>query len=272
MKEPIDNSALSPEQQDTARLIDRLLGQTIAARYEDFCRLSAGAFSLNATKPIAAHVLRELESTLRGILAVPMQAVAVTAPDFDGKTKSARRKLKSLGFENEAINRAIRSLEPRTSHRTQIQTIVSQLGLDKNGDIASQWIALTASVGLAHNRSFHDSMRMDDKFNTGFAQPFHTVVRAVVVALQNRYAALMRRVEELAVSRDYAKAVKAFKQEIPGAKPLQWHFFQHLVDGEWLSHLIKEGLVVEPLVPLEGIKAEQNFGAWPLGNYLYQRP
>jgi hypothetical protein len=65
----MENSAntfdLSPEQRDTARLLDELLGQAIAARYEDFCRLSSGAFTINAAKPMALHALRELNSMLR---------------------------------------------------------------------------------------------------------------------------------------------------------------------------------------------------------------
>src|SRR5712664_4020237 len=90
MKELVNTFALSPEQRDTATLLDELLGQAIAARYEDFCRLSAGAFSLNVSKPMAAHALRELDSMLRSVLAVPMEAVAVTATDFQQKLKHAR--------------------------------------------------------------------------------------------------------------------------------------------------------------------------------------
>jgi hypothetical protein len=65
MKEPVNTFAMSPEQRDTATLLDKLLGQAIKARYEDFCRLSAGAFSLNVPKPMAAHALRELDSMVQ---------------------------------------------------------------------------------------------------------------------------------------------------------------------------------------------------------------
>jgi hypothetical protein len=43
MEEPVNAFDLPPEQQDTASLLDRLLGKAIADRYVDFCRLAAGA-------------------------------------------------------------------------------------------------------------------------------------------------------------------------------------------------------------------------------------
>jgi hypothetical protein len=96
MKEPVNTFALLPEQRDTATLLDKLLGQAIEARYEDFCRLSVGTFSLNVSKPMAAHTLRELDSMLRSVLAVPMEAVAVAATDFQQKLKHARKQLRGL--------------------------------------------------------------------------------------------------------------------------------------------------------------------------------
>jgi hypothetical protein len=76
MDQPVNAFDLSPEQQETASLLQRLLGSAIANRYVDFCRLAAGAFALNVSRPMAAHALRELDSMLRGALEVPMEAKA----------------------------------------------------------------------------------------------------------------------------------------------------------------------------------------------------
>ena len=124
--------------------------------------------------------------------------------------------------------------------------------------------------GAAHGRSFHRSLNVDTNFRADYQEPFDTVIRAVVVALRSRYTALMRRAEVLASSTDYRKAVKAFANEIPGAMPLQWHFFQHLKTGDWLPHLINEGLIAEPLAPIESAGETRNFGPWPLGHYLHR--
>jgi hypothetical protein len=269
----LENSAntfdLSPEQRDTARLLDELLGQAIAARYEDFCRLSSGAFAIHAAKPVALHALRELNSMLRGVLAVPMGAVEILDKDFKERLESARNRLTDLKFSDGAVNEAVKRLLPGTA-KTQIEKIVTQLGLASDGDIAKKWIALTNRGGAAHGRSFHRSLSVDGDFRANYQEPFDTVIRAVVVALRSRYTALMRRVEVLASSTDCRKAVKAFANEIPGAMPLQWHFFQHLKTGDWLSHLIKEGLIAEPLAPLESAGETRNFGPWPLGHYLHR--
>lgn len=74
MDEPHNTFDLSPEQQHTSTLLNRLLGKAIADRYVDFCRLAAGAFALKVSRPMAAHGLRELDSMLRQVLAVPMEA------------------------------------------------------------------------------------------------------------------------------------------------------------------------------------------------------
>ncbi len=269
MEDPTNTFDLSLEQRDTARLLDELLGQAIAARYEDFCRLSSGAFAIHASKPMAVHALRELNSMLRGVLAVPMGAVEVPEEDFEERLNSARKRLTDLQFGDDAVNEAVKRLLPGTA-KSQIQKIVTQLGLASDGDIAKKWIALTNKGGAAHGRSFHHSLSVDDGFRTDYQEPFDTVIRAIVVALRNRYTALMRRTEVLASSTDYARAAKAFANEIPGAMPLQWHFFQHLKTGDWLPHLIKEGLIAEPLAPLESAGEARNFGPWPLGHYLHR--
>src|SRR5438552_2729334 len=72
-----DGFALSPEQQDTASLLERLLGRVIADRYIDFSRLAASATGLRVSRPMAAHALRELESMLRRSLEAPMDAKAI---------------------------------------------------------------------------------------------------------------------------------------------------------------------------------------------------
>ena len=156
---PVNAFELSPEQQDTASLLERLFGKAIADRYIDFCRLAAGAFSLKVSRPIAAHALRELDSTLRDVLAVPMDAKVPKKPENADKIAEARKLLKGLGcFDDGALDRATNGLKPRYNHKTQIRKIVARLGLDPNGDIAHRWTSLCDNVGRVHERSFHHSL------------------------------------------------------------------------------------------------------------------
>src|SRR5438067_114750 len=103
MEERVNTFDLSREQQDTAALLQQLLGKAIADRYVDFCRLAAGAFALNVSRPMAAHALRELDSTLRHVLEAPMEAKAQESPDDPQRLDKAREQLSALGFDDAAI-------------------------------------------------------------------------------------------------------------------------------------------------------------------------
>jgi hypothetical protein len=113
MQEPINTFALSPEQQDTAVLLRRLLGKAITDRYIDFCRLAAGAFPLIVSRPMAAHALRELDSTLRHVLEVPMEATASESSEDTARLDEARNQLRALGYDAETVQQASKYLKPR---------------------------------------------------------------------------------------------------------------------------------------------------------------
>src|SRR3979411_832213 len=81
----------------------------------------------------------------------------------------------------------------------------------------------------------------------------------------------MRRVEELAAMPDRAQAAALFASEIPGALPLQSHFFQRLTTGDWLQHLTRKELLGAPLYGAEEPSAAGiHYRQWPAGNYLYR--
>jgi hypothetical protein len=268
MPEPVNTFALSPEQQDTAILLRRLLGKAITDRYVDFCRLARGAFPLIVSRPMAAHALRELDSTLRHVLEVPMEAKASETSEDIARLDEARNQLRTLGYDAETVQQALKNLKPRFTHKHQIRKIVARLGLDPDGDIATKWASLSDSVGKAHERAFHRSLAVDDEFRMRYQQPFDTVIRAVAVALEGRYATLMRRVEEIAAMPNRAAAAAAFASEIPEAMPLQWHFFKTLTTGDWLPHLAKQKLLGEPIIEPEEASNGLRNRQWPAGNYL----
>jgi hypothetical protein len=198
-----------------------------------------------------------------------MDAKAAQDEASSEKIEKAKLQLTALGFDESAIQRASSALKPRFSHKNQIRKIVARLGLAPDGDVAKCWTSLCDSFGKAHQRSFHHSLDVDDEFRSRYQQPFDTVIRAVTIALQGRYVALMRRVEELAEMPNRSEAVALFASEIPGALPLQWHFFQRLQSGDWLPHLARERLLDEPIAgSREGAGEGMRFRQWPAGNYL----
>ena len=260
-----DPLGLSEEQADTDRRLRQLLGTAIADRYVDFCRLSSGQLPLIVSRPLAGHALRELDSMIRTILTVPLEARSTDNDQQEAMRHDARRMLKKMGFDDAAVQRAGDELKPKLSHRAQIERIISQLGLASDSDIAKLWIGLNETYGRVHQRSFHERLEVDDQFRADYARQFDTVIRAVVVQLQNRYAALMRRTKEIAAMPP-AKGIKLFLREIPGAIQLQQYFYENLTE-EWLPFLEKEGLLGEPL-PDAQIGTVLRLWAWPVGRYL----
>jgi len=268
MTESENDGKLTAEQRDTVNLLDRLLGRAIADRYVDFSRLASGLFDLRVSRPVAAHALRELDSMLRDALVVPMEVKAAESSINPDQLTRAKASLEELGFEGAAVEKAVTALKPRVNHANAIRQITARLGLASDGDVAKAWIALTATVGRAHERSFHRSLAVDDEFRKAFQQPFDMVIRAVALALQRRYSALMKRVEEIAGMPDKGHAVSLFEREIPGAMPLQWHFFEKLQTADWLPHLARQKLVGAPLSESTGGGGINRFREWPAGNYL----
>lgn len=98
LTDPPEVFALTPEQQNTVGLLERLLGRAIANRYVDFSRLAASATGLRVSRPIAAHALRELESMIRASLVVPMDADAAINESDAIRSEEAAKLLKTIGL------------------------------------------------------------------------------------------------------------------------------------------------------------------------------
>jgi hypothetical protein len=260
---------LSPEQRNTEFLIRRLLGAQIADRYVDFCRLVAGECSLRVSSPMAGHALRELESIVRQTLATPLEAMPSPSAEELEKVKAAEKQLQMLGFKKNKIDAALDKLKPRPNHKQQIEGIVTRLGLSADGDIARAWKMLTDAHSKAHGRKFYDSLIVDDTFRAEWQVPLDTVIRALMIALQSRYAVFMKRIEELVAEGNCAKAAENFSKEIPGALPLLWHFFNGLQSPDWLPHLARLNLLAAPTSASEEPEPDSlPLGKWPAGRYL----
>lgn len=270
MDQPAKPFVLSPEQSNTESLIRRLLGPPIADRYVDFCRLAAGECGLRVSSPIAGHALRELESIVRQTLAAPMEATFTPSAEALAKLEEATRQLNGLGFSKIQIDDAIaKGLAPRLSHPEQIEAIVTRLGLAPDGDIARAWKKLTGAHGKAHGRAFYTALTVDESFRRDWQVPLDTVMRGLMIALQRRYAAFIKRIEELVGAPNPAKAAKDFSKEIPAALPLLWHFFNRLQSPDWLPHLARLNLLAAPQSEWEDRTTESiPLGQWPAGRYL----
>jgi hypothetical protein len=245
-----------------------LLGPAFAVRYEDFCRLAMGKFDLNTSLLMAAHALRELESMLRAVLAGPMGTVPTIDDSLSEKFAIAKSELRKLGLPDPILTDLEKVLKPKHSHKDQIKLLLGRLELNPDGDIANRWINLTKNVEVAHKRS-NDGLRTNEEYRENFQRPFDAVLRAVLTALAGQYTSLIQHVDRITVDVDRARAVAAFRREIPSAAPLQWRFFTQIESGDWLPRLLDSDLLgVPPALVLEGANEPRRFGIWPAGSYL----
>jgi hypothetical protein len=86
------------------------------------------------SRPLAGHALRELDSLIRSVLTVPLDARAADTDQQKALRREARRTLKKMGFDDAAVRRAGDELGPRYSHRVHIERLsvgFRQCGIDE---------------------------------------------------------------------------------------------------------------------------------------------
>ena len=120
--------------------------------------------SVEGSRPLAGHALRELDSSIRSVLAASMDALPQEDEQQVKRRADVLRTLKDMKFDEETLQRADQALKPKLNHRTQIERIVKQLGLAPDGDVAKLWIELTKATGRVHERSFHERLEADEAF------------------------------------------------------------------------------------------------------------
>lgn len=269
MAEELPPPDISDEQRNTAALLQRLLGKRIADRYVDFCRLAGGGLPLRVSVPLAGHAMREIEAVLRQLLATPADLTPVVCPEEQERLQQAQAALRGLGYDATAANRAVSALAPKLSHRDQIERIVARLGLARDGDIARSWKSIMGIHGRAHyGRELHQSLEVDAQFRSEWQAPFDVTVRGLMIALQGKYAAYLRRIDELLAMPDRRAAVQALSREIPGALPLLAYFFQRLETPDWLDPLSEHKLLAPPRLSLDDLDDGLRLQHWPAGGYL----
>ena len=269
MAEELPLSEMSEEQRHTALLLQRLLGKRTADRYIDFCRLAAGTLPLRVSVPLAGHAMREIDALLRQLLATPADLTVTVSTDDRDRLEKASAALRALGYNQEAADRAVKTLAPNLSHRQQIERICATLGLTPDGDVARSWKSVMAAHAKAHyGRELHQSLEVDAQFRSEWQEPFDTAVRGLMVALQGKYTSYILRLDELLAMPDREAAVKAISSEIPGALPLLSYFFEHLDTADWLAPLAQNKLLAASWAGLDDIDDGLRLQHWPAGRYL----
>lgn len=166
-----NDSGMTSERRGTAQLLGRVLGEVIADRYVDFCKLAYGQHGLRVSVPVAAHALRELDSIFRGAL----EEFSNDAPRIDAEENArqakAREALGALGYNQDVVSRAIKELVPRDSHTTQIKKIAAWLGFPHDSGMTKDWLSVSRAHRMAHERKFNRALQVDEEFRRDWIEP-----------------------------------------------------------------------------------------------------
>ncbi|HEU5048172.1 MAG TPA: recombinase family protein [Rickettsiales bacterium] len=145
MNEEIKNIELSVEQRDTAALIKNLLGQTMADRYVDVCRLSTGDLELRVSAPIAAQTAKLKEYCQRKNLDI-LKVFEITESSTVGNRKKFKEMLafaketyakthKRLAIIVDAVDRLMRNFTEQPVLNDLINQDIIELHFARTGGI-----------------------------------------------------------------------------------------------------------------------------------------
>lgn len=224
-----------------------LVGPGPAAFYLDACLLMSEDRPLTSTTHLVAHLLREIESSLRDVLE--------TVTD-----QAARLKKGAKGDEQ---------------HKDEIRAILKVLEIPETDPVAAAWLRLPGrenTYGLA-SRAHRDALdaprQMDAEFKE-FWNEIDVILDRVLEKFEEHYTAWHKQFDALAQKASPTQADARFlRLHSPNNRVALGDFFNRLSTPAWLQPLFKEGLCNHPPEPEhDEEKGGTRLYAWSQSKYL----
>ena len=228
-----------PRQERIHRLLG-LIGPGPATFYRDACWMMREANPLASTTHLVAHLLREIESSIRDVL----ETVA-EKPKGD------------------------------SSHKDEIRAILAALDIPETDPVATAWFNLAGQNNeyALHSRAHRDALSsprsLDDEFNQ-FWNDIQTVLDKVLEKFEDRYTAWHRQLDEIAKKgAPTLEDAKFIRDHCPNNLVAMGDFFNQLKTASWIEPLSKKGLFDSPPEPEVNIATGgRRIWAWPQSRYL----
>lgn len=233
--------ALRPDQLRLADQLSRLRLPDSATLYRDACRLMDAPESLASTSHLVAHLLREVESSLRQVI----KPIVEIGAQPDG--------VKAHAWEIDAISTAI----------------------DPDGELAGSWkrfVGLTSEISLAgraHRNDLGPVRPVDDTFRA-FWEEAEFFLSRIVDAVERSFHLVLDRLREIASTDaptvDDAVALTRSLLQSDAALAI---FFEELAEPAWIPPLIEAGLFSMP--PDRVYDADERstwYPAWSASRFL----
>jgi len=227
-----------PRQQRIYEELKEVMGPGPAAFFHDTCWLMANPEILDTTAHLVAHLLRELESTIRNVF----------KPVVEG----------TLSGPNNS-----------RSHKEEIKSILATLNIEEGAPEAKAWFELADQLHcLAHRRRL-EPPRPPREISELWYQS-QTLLSVLLESMRKHFLTWVTALDDLLSKSQPTKAdLKRLTQEIPNNLVTRRYFFDHLESHEWLEPLQARGVFRKP--PQSERNEEEGtirFSPWPEGRYL----
>ena len=229
-----------PVSNDDQRIAERLRGTFGPTAADLFAEASAAmARGSTATTLVTAHMMREIEGSIRSVLE-PSGVPAEPAPEPNH--------------------------EQRESHRQQVERIAASAGLPSDDPFLDLWRSLVGQLhGVAHRSGQHGARPVDASFVELWRRFRLFADLAVAIAEQN-IARHLDELDRLLASEPTRETVKSLVESMPHGYQAQSYLFERL-PVNWLTHLRKRGYFRAPYEPIR-VDNGLRFVSWPPAGYL----
>lgn len=217
-----------------------LVGSGPAAFYRDACWMMSEAHPLASTTHVVAHLLREIESSIRDVLETVTE-----------KPKSKR------------------------SHREEIRAILAALEIADTDSVSKAWLNLPGQDNdyALHSRAHRDALSGPRTLDAEFRQfwnDFQTILDKVLERFEDRYTEWHRQLDEIAKKEaPSAEDTEFIRNHCPNNLVAMGDFFNQLSTPVWIEPLSTTGLFDHPPEPETDVATGRTrIWAWPQSKYL----
>lgn len=256
-----------------------LIGPGPAAFYHDACRFLSRDGDFLSASHLVAHLLREVESSLRAVL---MPRAEREAPSATVSPTAAEHRAKAQVFLHEVgipeadptAEALLRRLNGASGHKAQVHAILADLGFPKDDQVVGAWLEMATRRPLharAHRAALGAPRPFDDEFRR-YVDDVESVLDRVLERFELRYADFFAVLDEIAAHpQPEAGDVEALKQNVPNNLVALEHFFGRLASPEWLDPLRAKGFFGSPPAAersTDGDRVLTRYFAWPPSRFL----
>ena len=221
----------------------KLLGPGPADFYKDACSLMDDPLRLSSTSHLVGHLMREIESALRGVLQ-PLTQVAGTVGKPTKKDK-------------------------QNSQKFEITSILTFLGISLDDEVAQKWLS---QAGTYHIKAHREALGAPRPLSSmgEFFQEFEGILDYVLNRMEANYTWVFAKVDALAVK---SPATHADMDVLLGSVPQDivalGRFFERASDPSWLPLVRDHGMYDSPPEPeLNAEEGTVSFPRWPQAQLL----